>query len=168
MGLNIANDLANSNSAARYRAPNNVLIENNFFDESRDFIGGETFYAPNIRECTNCTIRDNSWVQPPRMPNGEIAFNVNFIANVGPMTQDNCGVDGVTFSHNVWVGARCGTTDIDVDDVGFVDAAAFDLHLKPSSHAIDAGDPASFPATDIDGDRRPAGAAPDAGADERV
>jgi hypothetical protein len=167
MGVNIANDLANSNSAAGYRAPNNILIENNFFDESRDFTGGPTFYALNIRECTNCTIRYNSWLQPPRMPNGEIAFDVKFIANVGPMTQDNCGVDGVTFSRNVWAGAQCSPTDKNVADVGFVDPASFDLHLKPGSPAIDAGDPAGFPNVDIDGQRRPMGAAPDAGADER-
>jgi hypothetical protein len=170
MGVNIANDLANSNSAAGYRAPNNILIENNFFDESRDFTGGPTFYALNIRECTNCTIRNNSWLQPPRMPNGEIAYNVKFIGNAGEMTQDNCGVDGVTFSHNVWFGAQCSPTDKKVDTlagIGFVDPASFDLHLKPGSIAVDAGDPASFPGTDIDGDHRPVGAAPDAGADER-
>jgi hypothetical protein len=112
-------------------------------------------------------VRYNSWLQPPRMPNGEIAYDVKFIANVGPMTQDNCGVDGVTFSRNVWAGAQCSPTDKKVTDVGFVDPASFDLHLKPGSPAIDAGDPASFPGADIDGQRRPIGAAPDAGADER-
>ena len=47
-----------------------------------------------------------------------------------------------------------------------MNAAAGDLHLKPGSAAIDSGDPASYPARDIDGNARPGGAAPDAGADE--
>ena len=41
-----------------------------------------------------------------------------------------------------------------------------DFHLNAGAAAIDAGDPANSPATDIDGDARPAGSAPDAGADE--
>jgi hypothetical protein len=169
MDVNIANDLANSNSAAGYRAPNNILIENNVFAEATDATGGGTFYALNIRECTNCTVRYNSWLQPPRMPNGEIALNVKFIANVGPMTDANCGVDGVAFAYNVWseLAAPCGPTDKVVTNLGFVSPAALDLHLLATSPAIDAGDPGSFPATDIDGNSRPRGAAPDAGADER-
>src|SRR3989442_8854734 len=161
--VNLANDLANSNSAAGYRAPNNVLIENNFFDEARDSTGGQTYYALNIRECTNCTIRYNSWSQAPRLPDGEIALNVKYIANVGPFIPWACPLAGVTFSHNVWEGASCSSTDKNVADVGFVNRAAADLHLVAGSPAIDAGDPASFPATDIDGDRRPIGAGPDAG-----
>jgi hypothetical protein len=38
--------------------------------------------------------------------------------------------------------------------------------LSAGSAAIDAGDPSSYPSVDIDGQRRPLGAAPDAGADE--
>ena len=49
---------------------------------------------------------------------------------------------------------------------GFRNAAAVDFHLNAGAAAIDAGDPANAPATDIDGDARPAGSAPDAGADE--
>ena len=49
---------------------------------------------------------------------------------------------------------------------GYVNAAAGDLHLKPGAAAIDSGDPAGYPAKDIDGNSRPAGAGPDAGADE--
>jgi hypothetical protein len=168
IGVNLANDLANSNSVAGYRAPNNVLIENNFFDESRDWTGGETFYALNIRECTNCVVRYNSWLQAPRMPNGEIAQNVRFVGNAGPMTPANCNVDGVVFAYNVWEGAVCNpASDRNVADVGFVDRATLDLHLRAGSPAIGAGDPANHPAADIDGDARASGPAPDAGADQR-
>jgi hypothetical protein len=58
-------------------------------------------------------------------------------------------------------------SDRNVADVGFVDRATLDLHLRANSPAVDAGDPAGHPATDIDGDPRASGPAPDAGADER-
>jgi hypothetical protein len=70
----------------------------------------------NIRECTNCTIRYNSWLQEPRMPNGT--------------------------------------------------PGSFDLHLAPGSPALNRGDPGTYPAPDIDGQSRPLGSGPDAGADE--
>jgi hypothetical protein len=72
----------------------------------------------------------------------------------------------ITYSHNVWDGGVCGATDVDAPS-GFVDAAAGDLHLRPGAAAIGRGDPADYPATDIDGHRRPRGSAVDAGADER-
>ena len=71
-----------------------------------------------------------------------------------------------TWSHNVWDGAACGASDLNAPS-GFVDVGSLNLHLAPGSAAIDRGDPADYPATDIDGDRRPIGPAPDAGADER-
>jgi hypothetical protein len=49
----------------------------------------------------------------------------------------------------------------------FVDENGFDLHLARGSAAIDRGDPSAYPRRDIDGQRRPGGRAPDAGADER-
>jgi hypothetical protein len=165
--VNLANDLAGSNSAAGYRAPNNILIENNFFDTAHDWTGGPTYYALNIRECTNCTIRYNSWSQGPRMPTGEIALNVKYIANAGPMTQWTCDVTGVSYSHNVFEGAACGPTDKNVTDVAFVNRSTTDLHLTAGSPAINAGDPTTYPSVDIDGQLRPLGGAPDAGADER-
>ena len=73
---------------------------------------------------------------------------------------------GVTADYNVWyAGAKVGSHD-KVAPSGFVNAAALDFHLKTGAAAIDAGDPAGAPATDIDGDARPQGGVPDAGADE--
>ena len=172
-------DAFGSKSAAGYEAPNNIVLENNFFDAAQDNTGGPTYYAVNIRECTNCTIRYNSWLQPPRLPDTrtpasgtaccEVALNVKVTGNAGPYVTDPmfCTLPGVTFAYNVWVGIACGATDKNVPDVHFVDPAKLDLHLKSDSPAIDAGSPTDFPAADIDGDHRPAGAAPDAGADER-
>jgi hypothetical protein len=165
--VNFANDLAgDSRSPAGYAAPDNVLIENNFFDEAKSLPGAPTYYALNVRECTNCVVRYNSWLQAPRLPDGEIAKNVRFVGNLGPFVQRACATAGVTFSHDVWVGASCNSTDRDVVDPGFVSPATADLHLLATSPAVDAGDPGDTPATDIDGRHRPAGAAPDAGAPE--
>ena len=47
-------------------------------------------------------------------------------------------------------------------------AIRLDLHLVAGAAAINAGNPSSYPATDIDGDARPAGGRADAGADERL
>jgi hypothetical protein len=169
MVINFANDLAgDSKSAAGYAAPNNILIENNFLDEAMDHSGGPTYYALNIRECTNCTIRYNSWLQEPRMPNGEVSLNNRFIGNLGPMSQYNCYSNGVSYSYNVWKGAACGPTDLNVASLGFLNATpgSFDLHLAPGSPALNRGDPGTYPARDIDGQSRPLGSGPDAGADE--
>jgi hypothetical protein len=165
--VNIANDLAGtSRSAAGYRAPNKILIENNIFAAATDFTQGPTYYALNIRECTNCTVRYNSWLQAPRMPTGEISSGNAFIGNVGPMPQWNCIKTGIRYSHNVWVGGKCGPTDKGVRRFGFTKPAALNLHLLNNSPAINAGDPRDFPPRDADGQRRPMGKAPDAGADE--
>jgi hypothetical protein len=111
-------------------------------------------------------VRYNSWLQAPRLPTGEISLNNRFVGNAGPMSSAGCDVPGVGFAFNVWEGARCAATDRDVADVAFVDPAGVDLHLRAGSPAIDAGDPSLFPAVDIDGQLRPIGGAPDAGADE--
>ena len=92
---------ATPESAAGYGASDNILIENNFIDEALDNSGGPTYFGLNMRECTNCTIRYNSWLQEPRMPNGEISLNNKFIGNLGPMSDYNCYTNGVTYSHNV-------------------------------------------------------------------
>jgi hypothetical protein len=170
MVINFANDLAgDSKSAAGYAAPNNILIENNFLDEAADHSGGPTYYALNIRECTNCTIRYNSWLQEPRMPNGEVSLNNRFIGNLGPMNPWNCYSNGVSYSYNVWKGAKCGKTDRKVRNLGFIRSTAgrFNLHLRRNSPAINHGGKAGYPRRDIDGQRRPKGSRPDAGADER-
>jgi hypothetical protein len=167
MDVNIANDLANARSAAGYRAPDHVVVENNFFAVPTDATGGPTWFALNIRECTNCTVRYNSWLAPPRMPiGGEVSLNNVYEGNVGPMSPQNCGIAGVTYRYNVWSDAKCSASDKQAVS-GFVNRAALDLHLAPGSPAINAGDPLDYPTTDVDAQARPMGGIPDAGADER-
>jgi hypothetical protein len=82
-----------------------------------------------------------------------------------PFSSGLCAPQGV-YSHNVFRGGKCGPTDVNVPAMRFVDENGFDLHLAPNSEAIDNGDPASHPSHDIDGQARPKGPAPDAGAHE--
>lgn len=139
----------------------NVTLENNW--------GGSVpagYYgfriAPYDGHCQNIVVRNNSVTVPFLVDD---CRSVKMIGNVGPQQQWTCR-KGVMYTHNVWQGARCGPTDLNAPS-GFRDPARFDLHLKAGAPAIGRGDPASFPVRDIDGDRRPRGARPDAGADER-
>jgi hypothetical protein len=149
--------------------PKNVLLENNFFDKpTLDGAYGVccTYYAVHFSDhmgrFENITLRYNS------AGNSEFSLgqgpksNVNFIANVG--VRGSCPTD-ITFAYNVWDSRKCGKTDRR-DSNPFVDASKSNLHLRPGSAAINAGDPKTFPRRDIDGQRRPAGKRPDAGADE--
>jgi hypothetical protein len=143
----------------------NVTIENNFFSAAGD--GG--FYAIQANAFENLLVRNNSLAQPVKIftgPGQGPNVNVRVIGNVGPNAAWGCE-RGVIYRYNVWDGAKCHATDRDAP-TGFVDAAAGDFHLRPGSAAIGRGDPAAHPARDIDGDPRPSGAAPDAGADEHV
>ena len=87
--------------------------------------------------------------------------NVTLNSNVIAEQPGNCA--NATWRYNVvGSGSACG---------GLRAATGFkspphDLHLVSGAAAISAGDPTSHPATDIDGDARPKGARPDAGADE--
>jgi chitodextrinase len=154
-----------SKSPAGYAAPDHIVLENNFIDQSYDATGGPTYNGLQFNGCTNCVIRNNSWAQNTHLPCcGDTSVNNVVVGNLGP--QLDCGDGGITFSHNVFQGVACGPTDKDVADLGFVDLFAFDLHVLVTSPAIDAGDPANFPATDIFGRLRPLGLGPDAGAQE--
>lgn len=154
--------------------PTNILIENNFFDCC---VSG--FYSIRMANHTgtswkNVTIRNNSLDKAINPDPGVPYSNVKIESNVGPEVKFWNGTTGaveakpagVTADYNVWyAGAKVGSHD-KVAPSGFVNAAALDFHLKTGAAAIDAGDPAGAPATDIDGDARPQGGVPDAGADE--
>jgi hypothetical protein len=92
--------------------------------------------------------------------------------NVGTVGNTGCPV-GVTYSHNVWASPPCSATDLQVTDLLSNPSAYFggvstgEWWLKAGSPAIDAGDPASYPATDRTGLARFTGTAPDAGPNER-
>jgi len=143
--------------------PTNITVENNFFGASNGYFSFDI--NTTTASLSNVLIRNNSSPQQMYLGNAlPILSNVRVVANVAPIIPSNC--EGrITYSHNVWQGGICGATDLSAA-AGFRNAAANDLHLVAGAAAIDRGDPSSYPATDIDGQARPQGARPDAGADE--
>lgn len=71
------------------------------------------------------------------------------------------------WAYNVFTGSSCGPNSITSTEAAlFVDPTNDNFHLKAGSPAIDRGDPSYYPSADIDGDPRPLGPRPDAGAYE--
>ena len=154
----------------------NYLIENNFFQQEAHPGATLNFsYSSNGDPPTgqNMVIRYNT-------TNGSIAtgcvsgssgcWNVygNIVgwANCGPMS---------TWTYNVIGNGSCGATNKSGTPsfVGPALQGSFGSSTVPNFHlsttdtlAKNAGDPANYPATDYDGNSRPQGTAPDAGADE--
>jgi hypothetical protein len=144
-----------------------LVIENSWFDVPwPDGTSAIQFSEPDggSPSFTNVLIRHNAF-NGTLMLKPEVSYtNLAVIANVGTRNGGDC--DQMTSSHNVWSGtAPCTTTDTQAP-TGFVNQNGFDFHLTPGAAAIDHGHPTQHPATDIDGDPRPQGNAPDAGADE--
>jgi Big-like domain-containing protein len=135
------------------------LVEDNWFGATL-----EGYYTLIFGDAStsDATVRYNSFVQPMRTSSTD---GVHVIANVGDMAGYAC-TPGVDYRFNVWTAARCSATDLTAPS-DFVDPAGVDLHLRPGAAAVDRGDPTSVPAVDIDGQARPMGGAPDAGADEQ-
>jgi hypothetical protein len=145
-------------------APRNYLIENNVFGSS---IGGyySLQFNSNASALRDILIRNNSGTQEFLIDNGQPTIsNVRVVANVAPLSPWGCS-SRVTYGYNVWQGGACAGTDRNAPS-GFRNPGALDLHLVSGAAAIGRGDPGSYPATDMDGESRPAGGTPDAGADE--
>jgi hypothetical protein len=149
--------------------PRGVVIENNFFDKTGSHSNAlsKGYYslvvANHLDNATNFTIRNNSFNESMSIDAGTVS-NFRVEGNVGPLSACR---SGVTYGANVWQSRTCANTDKQAAS-GFVDAPNYDLHLAAGSAAIDWMTTGSAPAADIDGDARPKGSAPDAGADERV
>lgn len=137
-----------------------VTVENNWFDNK----GDSGFAAQLSAAVKGLTFQYNSSTWPVIVNNPCNACGFVFRANVLPFSWSFCAANA-TYIRNVIAGGTCSASDRNAPS-GFVNAAAFDLHLATGSAAIDGGDATSFPSGDIDGDSRPAGNGPDAGADE--
>lgn len=138
-----------------------LTIENNFLGKA-----GDAYFAVQLtRNSSDVVVRNNSMSKGMIFSDQESGGPWLFEGNYMPFNASLCTA-GATHLHNVYAGGACSSTDLEVDALQFVDEDGFDLHLAPGSAAIDRGNPASFPPADIDGDSRPMGGAPDAGADE--
>jgi hypothetical protein len=148
----------------------NVTVENNVFASSGSNFDSSLGINTNTTSWNGLTVRYNSalvYMRHPVCSGG--CTNVTYTANVSPLVNAGQCISAVTYRNNVWTngsGAKCGSSDKSVASAGYVNGAAHDLHLTASSAAVDAGSTTVFPGTDIDGQGRPMGAAPDAGADE--
>ncbi|MCW3015830.1 MAG: hypothetical protein JWO02_2922, partial [Solirubrobacterales bacterium] len=154
--------------------PSNILIENNVMDCCRS-----GYFAIRLADHAgtswkDITIRNNSLDKAINPDAGVPYSNVKIVGNIGPKVDFYTGATGgagskpagLTVDYNVWyAGAKAGVNDR-VAPSGYRDAAKLDFHLVAGAAGIDHGDPANAPATDMDGDARPQGSAPDAGADE--
>ena len=143
----------------------NILIENNFFYPS-----GNT-YAIQGGDWKNLKLRYNSISGPVLIGGGwGDGTPVEFVGNI--MRFSGCQaartgsepVSPFVYRYNILDGGRCHSTDRNSPN-GFVDSAK-NLRLRPGAAAINRGDPNHYPRRDIDGQRRPKGGRPDAGADE--
>ena len=154
-----------------------VVIENNFFLGNTRASSEPLGNIQYSRSEPGLVIRYNSFVgsggyailatfdaRRPVTPSARIYGNAAY--QPGHSQPDNYGPCDrlAVYSRNVWRGASCSPTDVNADP-RFVSLT--NLHLRSGSPAIDRGDKARFPRKDIDGNRRPFGRAPDAGADER-
>ena len=153
-----------------------LTFENNWFAPSVTANGEHPAATIGLSGVTaDVAIRNNSFGGPlvldanARNPESLPTFeNVHVTGNVGDLPAGGCAA-GVDFAYNVWRDITCSATDVELSPLPFAStstASDLDLHLT-SGVAEDLVPAELAPADDIDGDPRPAGAAADAGADER-
>jgi hypothetical protein len=155
----------------KHRSPvletTNTTIENTWFDKPwPDGSSAIQFSEPDSGGTfTNVLIRNNSFAGTLMMKPEVTYRNARVFSNVGNRYGGSCSGDDIALAYNVWADRKCAPTDLRASS-GFRAADRFDFHLAPGAAAINRGHPTSFPRTDIDGQRRPRGRRPDAGADE--
>ncbi|MDX6439851.1 MAG: cellulose 1,4-beta-cellobiosidase [Gaiellaceae bacterium] len=144
----------------------NVTIENNFIYES-----GNPF-SIQAGDYSGLRIRYNSIVGPIVVFGGQgDGSPVEITGNILRYTAGMCTAQPLgsgpraplIWRYNVFSGGTCGATNKNAP-YGFLNPLS-NLHLLVAAAAINAGDPSSYPTTDIDGKTR--SGTPDAGADER-
>jgi hypothetical protein len=147
--------------------PTNVTIENNFID-----CCGSGYFSIYLGDqhgerWSNFLVRNNSTNKPIGIGyDNTTVSRLRFLSNIAPSFQ-GCPRAGVSAHYNIWYhGSRCGRHDR-VSPSGFHAPGRHDFHLVRGAPAIGRGDPGSHLDKDYDGQRRPMGRLPDAGADER-
>ncbi|HMJ33998.1 MAG TPA: Ig-like domain-containing protein [Baekduia sp.] len=148
-----------------------ITIDNVWFGPAQ--LGYNSLY---VGGATNVTVRNNSFTQS--MYVSATAVNVRMISNIfAAMDAYTCqsnASNSAVYDYNMSQNACSGATHHTVNaglSSQFVSATsspswALNLRLKAGAAAIDKGSPTGSTTTDYDGHARPAGLAPDAGADE--
>jgi len=154
--------------ARPYTTPlSNILIQNNMIGTI--VTPGASINLGNASDtCNNVVVQYNTTLgASPNITCGVSGSGNVIRGNIFP-TMYSCG-SHFTCSYNITLssppigtGSKKCTPAFNV-----VNSPVADYHLKPTDTcAKNAGDPANYPPTDYDGNSRPAGGAPDAGADE--
>jgi hypothetical protein len=143
------NGLVENNVILALHEPADAAIENNFALHSR-VLHNTVYYNKAIKHTVD-------WAIEYRFPPTTVVIQNNLtnlrILKRPPYPHQEARVEGnVTHAAPAW----------------FHDVTGEDIHLVEAAPAIDAGVSVPDATDDIDGDTRPAGAAPDAGADEFV
>jgi hypothetical protein len=143
-----------------------VTIENNSFGDSYKGISGCGWYAVDVGYANvvarNNVFPGNQEIQETPTTSG---IHQTWTNNAGAGFSAGCGsggASGATMSHNIWTEQKCGSTDKQVSSI----KVNSDGSPQTGSPLIDAGDTASYPATDVLGNARYSGLAPDVGAFE--
>jgi len=147
-------------------SPTNVTVENSEIECCRS--GSYAVYLDDQSGASwrGFLVRHNSTnaafgIDPASTTLADLRFYSNIATSF-----TGCARTGVTADYNVWEnGTECGTADV-VAPSGFVDQEEQNFELLPGAAAIDLGAPPGYPTSDITGETRPLGGAPDAGARE--
>ncbi len=139
-----------------------LTIENNWLA-----IGtGQAFYSAQItKNDTDLKFRYNSSPNAVIFSDTDTGGPYLITGNYMGYNSSLCG-PGITTDYNVFSGGGCGTNDVSVGALKFASPSTNNYHLASNSEAKGRGNPTNYPAQDIDGDLRPDGTLPDAGADE--
>jgi hypothetical protein len=154
-----------------FGAMNNITVQNNMFGPT--LVGNASLNWNPTRDCPGAVVRYNTFVSSGVRFECSQNKSAQMYGNIVPtLSAWDCGTWKAVQHHNVSDGgqadAACGTASYVAPDgrIDMVDRAGGNYHLTTGSEAVNHGDSARQPTTDIDGDARPGGAAPDAGADE--
>lgn len=178
----IINNQANNRGGGIHAQGGNPLILNNVIVRNSARVGGGIHIRNGTFQVVNNTIAYNSTFNPvvgsasgisviectATLANNIIAFGTGTpgiiaVFGVNATLRNNC----VTGNPTNYVGISAGATDF-ADDPLFVNAAANDFHLRPTSPCFDRGSntDAQSISVDFDGQDRFFGMAVDVGADE--